>query len=183
MIPFRASADRSGWQEYRSPHVAVELGGAFLQRFPQHPVDLVGFHLELMGFINARGRLDVGIKLTPNDAPLTRRNRVNSVQYTTSLKSTVAHLMVQTAKVRCSRVVCVALRRCGSTLSLIYLALVALALLVRLCPVTWCLTPCVVQACCPSRWPSRTVPASSRWAATLQPMTSCWEGGMSARCC
>jgi len=73
--PFRGSADRSGWHEFRSPHIAAMVGGAFGHAFMDCPVNLTKYHLDVASFMTGSGRLDVGLTLTPTDSRVGRRNR------------------------------------------------------------------------------------------------------------
>ena len=74
-VTFRASADRNGWHEFRSPHIARRIGSAFFVTHRHCPVNLDHFQLEIVGFMTGDGRLDVTMKLSPADVLLGRRNR------------------------------------------------------------------------------------------------------------
>ena len=55
--------------------IAKEVGGAtFLAT--GYPINLKFFHMEVVGFVDPTGNLAIGIKLSPQDMLLTRRNRV-----------------------------------------------------------------------------------------------------------
>ena len=96
---FRTSCIRDGAHVYKSVHVSKELGTVVGQRFPRWSVDLVGYDIEVVGFMLG-GLLTLALTLDPSQhfrahRPCSEdRAPLVSIERRSTLRPSTAHILL-----------------------------------------------------------------------------------------